>query len=166
MRQIVLDTETTGLELSEGHRIIEIGCVELLHRRPTGRDFHRYLRPDREVDPDALAVHGITGEFLAAQPSFAEIAGDLGLGAKVEVRRNLDNTPPILRGAALYGFYDIGAAFKNDAPDRESAATAGVGFTTLTGRVSSSIELAQPLTHPDVEGRKDLTLFAELALAF
>ncbi|HEU5468944.1 MAG TPA: DNA polymerase III subunit epsilon [Steroidobacteraceae bacterium] len=74
MRQIVLDTETTGLEVVEGHRIIEIGCVELLHRRPTGRTWHRYLRPGREVDAGALAVHGITNEFLAAQPGFAEVA--------------------------------------------------------------------------------------------
>ena len=74
MRQIVLDTETTGLELSEGHRIIEIGCVELLHRRPSGRTWQRYLRPEREVEAGALAVHGITNEFLASQPRFAEIA--------------------------------------------------------------------------------------------
>ncbi len=76
MRQIVLDTETTGLELSEGHRIIEIGCVELLHRRPSGRTWHRYLRPEREVEAGALTVHGITNEFLAGQPRFAEIAGE------------------------------------------------------------------------------------------
>lgn len=76
MRQIVLDTETTGLELSEGHRIIEIGCVELLHRRPSGRTWHRYLRPEREVEAGALAVHGITNEFLAGQPRFAEVAGE------------------------------------------------------------------------------------------
>ncbi len=76
MRQIVLDTETTGLELSDGHRIIEIGCVELVHRRPTGRHWHRYLKPGREVDPGALAVHGITNEFLATQPSFAEVAAE------------------------------------------------------------------------------------------
>ncbi|MFZ2508611.1 MAG: DNA polymerase III subunit epsilon [Steroidobacteraceae bacterium] len=76
MRQIVLDTETTGLEVSEGHRVIEIGCVELLHRRPSGRTWHRYLKPDREIDAAALAVHGITGAFLAAQPGFAEIAGE------------------------------------------------------------------------------------------
>jgi DNA polymerase-3 subunit epsilon len=76
VRQIVLDTETTGLELADGHRIIEIGCIELLHRRPTGRHWHRYLRPGREVDPGALAVHGITGEFLAAQPAFPEVAGE------------------------------------------------------------------------------------------
>ena len=76
MRQIVLDTETTGLELSEGHRIIEIGCVELLHRRPSGRTWHRYVKPEREVEAGALAVHGITNEFLASQPRFAEIAGE------------------------------------------------------------------------------------------
>jgi len=74
VRQIVLDTETTGLELSDGHRIIEIGCVELLHRRPTGGSWHRYLRPGREVDPGALAVHGITNDFLATQPTFGEVA--------------------------------------------------------------------------------------------
>jgi DNA polymerase-3 subunit epsilon len=76
VRQIVLDTETTGLELSEGHRVIEIGCVELLHRRPSGRTWHRYLRPEREVEAGALAVHGITNEFLAGQPRFTEIAGE------------------------------------------------------------------------------------------
>jgi DNA polymerase-3 subunit epsilon len=77
MRQIVIDTETTGLELSEGHRVIEIGCIELVHRRPTGRHWHRYLKPGRAVDPAALAVHGITNEFLEAQPSFAEVAEEL-----------------------------------------------------------------------------------------
>lgn len=76
MRQIVLDTETTGLELSEGHRIIEIGCIELLHRRPSGRRYHQYLRPEREVEAGALAVHGITNEFLAAQPRFADVANE------------------------------------------------------------------------------------------
>jgi DNA polymerase-3 subunit epsilon len=74
MRQVVLDTETTGLEPEAGHRIIEIGCVEVLDRRKTGRTFHRYLRPDREVDWGALQVHGITNEFLAQQPRFADVA--------------------------------------------------------------------------------------------
>ena len=74
VRQIVLDTETTGLEVTDGHRVIEIGCIELVHRRPTGRDWHRYLKPGREVEPGALAVHGITNEFLATQPGFAEVA--------------------------------------------------------------------------------------------
>ena len=73
MRQIILDTETTGLEPELGHRIIEIGCIEVLNRRRTGRVFHRYLRPDREIDPGALQVHGLTAEFLQGQPRFAEI---------------------------------------------------------------------------------------------
>ncbi len=76
MRQIVLDTETTGLELADGHRVIEIGCIELMHRRPSGRTWHRYLRPEREVDAGALAVHGITNEFLASQPLFQEVVAE------------------------------------------------------------------------------------------
>lgn len=76
MRQIVLDTETTGLELADGHRIIEIGCIELMHRRPSGRTWQRYLQPEREVEAGALAVHGITNEFLATQPRFAEVAAE------------------------------------------------------------------------------------------
>lgn len=74
MRQIVLDTETTGLEPAAGHRVIEIGCVELVNRRPTQNRFHRYINPEREVDRGALEVHGIENEFLATQPKFAEVA--------------------------------------------------------------------------------------------
>lgn len=77
MRQIVLDTETTGLEPNEGHRIIEIGCVELVSRRLTQANFHHYLNPDRAIDAGAEAVHGITDEFLADKPRFAAIAEDL-----------------------------------------------------------------------------------------
>jgi DNA polymerase-3 subunit epsilon len=77
MRQIVLDTETTGLEVERGHRIIEIGCVELLNRRATGRFFHHYLNPEREVDEGARAVHGLTRERLEAEPKFAAIAPEL-----------------------------------------------------------------------------------------
>jgi DNA polymerase-3 subunit epsilon len=76
MRQIILDTETTGLEPEFGHRIIEIGCIEVVNRRRTGRVFHRYLRPDREIDPGALQVHGITAEFLQGQPRFADVAAE------------------------------------------------------------------------------------------
>src|SRR4249920_1660079 len=77
MRQIVFDTETTGLEPEQGHRIIEIGAIEIVNRRRTGRQFHRYLCPDRQVDAGALQVHGLTNEFLAGQPRFAEIAEEL-----------------------------------------------------------------------------------------
>ena len=77
MRQIVLDTETTGLEPALDHRIIEIGCVELLNRRLTGRTFHRYLNPERDIDEGALAVHGISRTELDGQPRFAEVADEL-----------------------------------------------------------------------------------------
>ena len=73
MRQVVLDTETTGLEVSEGHRLIEIGCVELVSRRPTGRHFHRYLNPEREIDVGATEVHGFTLEKLQGEPRFADV---------------------------------------------------------------------------------------------
>ena len=77
MRQVVLDTETTGLEPELNHRVIEIGCVELINRRPTGRTFHRYLNPEREIDDGALAVHGIARTDLDGQPRFADIAEEL-----------------------------------------------------------------------------------------
>ncbi|QEY13108.1 MULTISPECIES: DNA polymerase III subunit epsilon [unclassified Cellvibrio] len=76
MRQIVLDTETTGLETSQGHRIIEIGCVELFNRRLTGRHYHQYINPEREIDAGAQAVHGISNAMLADKPVFARIADD------------------------------------------------------------------------------------------
>jgi DNA polymerase-3 subunit epsilon len=74
MRQIVLDTETTGLSHAEGHRIIEIGAVELVNRRATGRNLHFYLQPDRAIDPGAIEVHGISNEFLADKPRFRDVA--------------------------------------------------------------------------------------------
>jgi len=76
-RQVVLDTETTGLELAQGHRIIEIGCIEIVSRRVSAGEFHHYLNPEREIDAGALAVHGITREFLLEKPRFADIAAGL-----------------------------------------------------------------------------------------
>ncbi len=76
MRQIVLDTETTGLETSQGHRIIEIGCVELLNRKLTGQHYHQYINPQREIDQGAIEVHGITNEFLADKPLFEQISDE------------------------------------------------------------------------------------------
>ncbi len=75
-RQIVLDTETTGLEPAEGHRIIEIGCLELMNRRLTGRKFHQYLNPEREIDRAAEDVHGLSSAFLADKPRFADVAAE------------------------------------------------------------------------------------------
>lgn len=77
MRQILLDTETTGLEPKQGHRIIEVGCVELIDRRLTGNNFHYYLNPQREIDEGAIEVHGLTSEFLADKPLYEAIADEL-----------------------------------------------------------------------------------------
>jgi DNA polymerase III subunit epsilon len=76
MREIVLDTETTGLDPYQGHRLVEVGCVELLNRIPTGQTFHRYLNPERDVPAEAYAVHGLSAEFLKDKPTFAEICED------------------------------------------------------------------------------------------
>jgi DNA polymerase III subunit epsilon len=77
MRQVVLDTETTGLEVEQQHRIIEIGCVELVNRRLTGRKFHQYLNPERDIDEGAQQVHGLTRERLSKEPTFSQIHGEL-----------------------------------------------------------------------------------------
>jgi DNA polymerase-3 subunit epsilon len=76
MRQIILDTETTGLDPAQGHRVIEIGGVEIVNRQPTGKHFHRYLNPERDIDAGALQVHGITEEFLQDKPKFREVADE------------------------------------------------------------------------------------------
>jgi len=77
MRQVVLDTETTGLEVSQGHRLIEIGCVEIMHRRTTDQTFHHYINPERDIDAGAQEVHGIRSEDLEDKPKFSTIADDL-----------------------------------------------------------------------------------------
>jgi DNA polymerase III subunit epsilon len=77
VRQVIFDTETTGLDPAQGHRIIEVGAIELVNRRKTGRTFHKYFKPDREVEAGALAVHNITNEFLSTQPRFGELADEL-----------------------------------------------------------------------------------------
>ncbi|QCZ93786.1 DNA polymerase III subunit epsilon [Salinimonas iocasae] len=76
MRQIVLDTETTGIDPKEGHRIIEIGCVEVVNRKLTGNHFHVYINPQREIEQEAIEVHGITNEYLADKPLFKDVASD------------------------------------------------------------------------------------------
>ncbi len=129
MRQIVLDTETTGLQLADGHRIIEIGCVELVHRRATGAHWHRYLKPGREVDPGALEVHGITNEFLATQPAFADVAG--------EFLAFVDGAELVIHNAE----FDV--AFL----DAELAAAGIEGGIAVHCRVVDSLELARRM-HP------------------
>ena len=77
MREIVLDTETTGLDPMRGDRLVEVGCVEIFNRMPTGQSFHRYFNPERDMPAEAFAVHGLSGEFLASKPLFAEEVDDL-----------------------------------------------------------------------------------------
>lgn len=115
MRQIVLDTETTGLEASQGHRIIEIGCVELVSRRATGRHFHRYLNPEREVDEGARAIHGMSLKDLADKPRFAEVAA--------EFTQFITGAELIIHNAAFdVGFLDVEyARLDNVAPTRIGA---------------------------------------------
>jgi DNA polymerase III subunit epsilon len=76
LREIVFDTETTGLDPANGDRLIEIGCIEIVNRIPTGSEFHRYLNPERDIHPDAVAVHGLTAEFLRDKPRFADVVDE------------------------------------------------------------------------------------------
>lgn len=117
MRQIVLDTETTGIDPSEGHRIIEIGCVELMERQLTGRHYHVYINPDREVEEEAISVHGITNEFLADKPRFAEIAQ--------EFFEFIEGAELVIHNAAFdVGFMD--AEFARLKPVRKTADHCGI----------------------------------------
>jgi hemolysin activation/secretion protein len=166
-----LGSGLTALDLAQDPRSADFTLTRLTFTRFASLGANWSVRLDALAQQTAYTLpfgerFKIGGDRLGRGFEVAEIAGDQGLGAKVEVRRNLASAPPLLRGAALYGFYDLGAAWKQDVSGRESAATAGFGLSIQANRVSSMIELAKPLTHPDVEGRKDLALFAELALAF
>lgn len=90
MREIVFDTETTGLDPKSGHRIVELGCVELMNHLPTGNSFHRYVNPERDVPEEVVRVHGLTRDFLSNHPTFAEVVSDLldFLGDAVIVAHN------------------------------------------------------------------------------
>jgi DNA polymerase-3 subunit epsilon len=96
MREIVLDTETTGLDPYQGHRLVEIGCIELVNRIPSGQTFHRYLNPERDMPAEAFEVHGLSAEFLKDKPAFAEIVDDL-IGF-------IDDSPLVAHNA----FFDLG----------------------------------------------------------
>ncbi len=108
----------------------------------------------------------IGGDRLGRGFEIAEIAGDSGLGAKVELRRTLDRAPSFLGRTSVYGYYDLGAAWKNDAPGRESAATGGFGISIQSARLIGNLELAKPLTRADVEGRRNTSAFLELTMLF
>ncbi|MGI1678122.1 MAG: DNA polymerase III subunit epsilon [Cellvibrionaceae bacterium] len=122
MRQIVLDTETTGLEPKQGHRIIEIGCVEVIDRKLTGNHYHQYIRPDRDIDEAAVEVHGITQEFLADKPLFEDIAKDF-----VEF---VSGAELVIHNAPFdVGFID--AEFEKLSPKRKSVSTICTVLDTL-----------------------------------
>ncbi len=124
MRQIVLDTETTGLHTAEGHRIIEIGCVEIYQRRLTGRHYHQYLQPDREIDAGALEVHGISAEFLSDKPRFGEVVDDF-LGF-------IDGAELVIHNAPFdIGFLRHELALLGQDPDRIAALSAVVDTLML-----------------------------------
>ena len=116
-----------------------------------------YVLPDGER-------YKIGGERLGRGFEVTEIAGDQGLGAKAELRREMTGAAAVLGKSSLYGFYDFAAAWKQDEPGRESAATAGIGFAVEYWRLSGFIEVAKPLTHADVEGDRDTKVFAEVRL--
>ncbi|MGH8438524.1 MAG: DNA polymerase III subunit epsilon [Pseudomonas sp.] len=108
-RSVVLDTETTGMPVTDGHRVIEIGCVELMGRRLTGRHFHVYLQPDRESDEGAIGVHGITDAFLVDKPRFAEVADeffDFIQGAQLIIHNAAFDVGFINNEFALIGQHD------------------------------------------------------------
>ncbi|MBU6469132.1 MAG: DNA polymerase III subunit epsilon [Gammaproteobacteria bacterium] len=137
MRQIVLDTETTGLEPGEGHRIIEIGCVELLDRRITQRNFHQYINPERGVDAGAAEVHNLSEDFLAGKPRFAQIAA--------EFLRFVEGAELVIHNAA----FDI--AFLNSELRRLGDAQADI---TRQCRILDTLELARGL-HPGQKNSLD-----------
>ena len=107
MRQIVLDTETTGLDPRSGHRIIEVACIEMENRRLTGRHLHKYINPEREIDAGAQAVHGITLEFLADKPKFADIVDEFLefiSGGELVIRFNSQDTGELTKRLTAIGY--------------------------------------------------------------
>lgn len=137
LRQIVLDTETTGLEPDAGHRVIEIGCVELIDRRLTSNHFHYYLQPDREIDEAAQEVHGISAEFLADKPRFAEIV--------LELQTYLDGAELLIHNAP----FDV--AFLDAELHRY-----GAGWRHLSDhcRITDTLQMAREL-HPSQKNSLD-----------
>jgi DNA polymerase-3 subunit epsilon len=167
LRQVVLDTETTGLEVNKGHRIVEIGCVELLERRPTGREFHRYLNPRRAMDEGARAVSGISDEFLVGKPLFEEVV--------VELLAFIDGAELIMHNAAFdVGFLDAELA-RVDVPLRIAQRTNVLDTLALArekypGQKNSLDALCKRLSvdnsHRDLHGALlDAQLLADVYLA-
>ena len=136
MRQVVLDTETTGLEPDQGHRVIEIGAIEIVDRKKTGRHFHEYMKPDREVDSAAMEVHGISNTFLADKPEFSAVAD-----AFLEF---VDGAELIIHNAA----FDVSFI------DYEFGLLKRTGVLTARCQVTDSLALARHL-HPGQKNSLD-----------
>jgi len=138
MREIVIDTETTGLDPLDGHRIVEIGAVELVDRAVTGNTFHRYLSPERAVPADALAVHGLTAEFLADKPLFGAIAD--------EFLAFVGDAPLVAHNAGFDGAF-LNAELKRTAKlpigTERVIDTAGAGATQAFRRTTSGLHCAR-----------------------
>jgi len=129
MRQIILDTETTGLDPAQGHRVVELACVEMVNRSLTGNHLHLYLNPDRDSDPEALAVHGLTTEFLSGHPRFEEVAHQLMAFVK--------DAEVIIHNAA----------FDKKFLDAELGRLGHPAFDTLCAKITDSLLFARDL-HP------------------
>ncbi len=112
-RHIILDTETTGLDPSKGHRITEIGCIEMVNRRETGKHFHSYLNPEREIDEAAQKITGLTRDFLQDKPKFSEIAGDLLAFLKVEGTELVIHNAPFDLGFLNHEFKRLDQDYKD-----------------------------------------------------
>lgn len=129
MRQIILDTETTGLDPAQGHRIVEIACIEMVNRGLTGNHLHLYLNPDRDSDPEALAVHGLTTAFLSGHPRFSEVAHHI-----VDFVRDAE-------------IIIHNAAFDLKFLDAELARVGRASFSSVCGKITDSLLHAREL-HP------------------
>ena len=127
MRYIVLDTETTGLDPDDGHKIIEIGCIEILNRNITNNTFHKYINPNREIDVEASKIHGLTNSFLKDKPVFEEIY--------LELREYISNSPIIIHNAP----FDIGFLKKEHS-------TTSVSDDFLDNEIIDSLKLARKIS--------------------
>ncbi len=166
-----LGSRLTALDLAHDPRTTDFLLLKLAYTRAMRLDERWSVRLDAfaQQSSDVLPFvqrFKIGGDRLGRGFEVARIAGDSGIGAKAELRRRLPAAPPFLPAAAVYGFYDLAAAWRNDVPGRDSAATAGLGLASDGRRVSTRLELAAPLTRPDVDGRKKASLFLELTTRF
>ena len=127
MRYIVLDTETTGLDPDDGHKIIEIGCIEILNRNITNNTFHKYINPNREIDVEASKIHGLTNKFLKNKPVFEEIY--------LELREYISNSPIIIHNAP----FDIGFLKKEHT-------TTSMNDEFLDNEIIDSLKLARKIS--------------------